>query len=910
MKIKPIPPGRAASSPTKVPPGTVFPTKYQQDVEERRTFRNRMKVELKNLAKESFLEEMERLRMSNTYIPQSANQTHSPNNDIERQHYLESEIQRLQSVVEDIRKQQPSGGVVGGGNYFPTMNVEWSNHIVRDQMVSPNLPPINSYGGGDYGGRPRAFSESHNDPAYDPPFSTPNPRNQHFVLSSAPIQGFDELIKQETSLFRDTMNFTKSLPGTASHPPHFNQPHQPHAPAPGHGLNSLSIVEQANRIAEMQSLFQLPATLPSIVSEINSFVDPEYQAMHDYANSPEGRYHERQRKIQIHSEQRDKLEKTISAHKDRLDKGRHPSRRFPLSVPATHNQHRQIVSGQSPRVRIHHQRSLSAPTEGSQKALGESSHTDRADESAANSPSRFAQTAPILANAANPTPFTSRAVSPSAPRSPPRSPKAEKSDGEKNDTAEAKDKPKTADKPPTMTAGEFQVKTDKMKEELRKLVREAVHEELVQEGKALRYTKRFQNHYISTQQPLLVQRIEKSVEDRIKTMQNELAALRTTRLNKTTQRRRHDEDGSTSGSDDDEKSRGHGGWFTRNELNGDAEIDMRALTTEINRSVQHIIKRHLGGGGGGGGGGGSYDPNATVVHGHIGSDTYVDDKEVGFENQDPSPRSKPAMNTHTNTATTSNAPQTIGNRAAAAAAAAIVDDPPPKPKSKADRLLGISTDPKTGLQFNEPTPSHKPGLFGSIGNLFHSSKPNAPAHDNSSMMSNRFGSNRSSMYSHQPQPAPPQPSPTPPPSAAFSPAKTLNIVEEGEEDNSQKEKSEKKTKKNRKGSVVSTSEGIANAAATTGQTSAKTDDNSVSGASAMNPSLVAEIAAEETNYRTLMSNLLNAADLKMNVKKELKDWEKEFEGKNGRQPNNEDKMPMSERYIAYKMVSRLCFVEL
>ncbi len=42
MKIKPIPPGRAASSPTKVPPGTVFPTKYQQDVEERRTFRNRV----------------------------------------------------------------------------------------------------------------------------------------------------------------------------------------------------------------------------------------------------------------------------------------------------------------------------------------------------------------------------------------------------------------------------------------------------------------------------------------------------------------------------------------------------------------------------------------------------------------------------------------------------------------------------------------------------------------------------------------------------------------------------------------------------------------------------------------------------------------------------------------------------
>lgn len=40
----------------------------------------------------------------------------------------------------------------------------------------------------------------------------------------------------------------------------------------------------------------------------------------------------------------------------------------------------------------------------------------------------------------------------------------------------------------------------------------------------------------------------------------------------------------------------------------------------------------------------------------------------------------------------------------------------------------------------------------------------------------------------------------------------------------------------------------------------------------------------------------------MNIKKELKDWEKEFEVRNGRIPNNDDKMPMSERYVAYKLV--------
>jgi hypothetical protein len=40
----------------------------------------------------------------------------------------------------------------------------------------------------------------------------------------------------------------------------------------------------------------------------------------------------------------------------------------------------------------------------------------------------------------------------------------------------------------------------------------------------------------------------------------------------------------------------------------------------------------------------------------------------------------------------------------------------------------------------------------------------------------------------------------------------------------------------------------------------------------------------------------------MNVKKELKDWERDFEVRNGRAANNEDKIPMSDRYIAYKMI--------
>lgn len=40
----------------------------------------------------------------------------------------------------------------------------------------------------------------------------------------------------------------------------------------------------------------------------------------------------------------------------------------------------------------------------------------------------------------------------------------------------------------------------------------------------------------------------------------------------------------------------------------------------------------------------------------------------------------------------------------------------------------------------------------------------------------------------------------------------------------------------------------------------------------------------------------------MNIKNELKEWERDFESRNGRQPNVEDKASMNERYIAYKMI--------
>jgi hypothetical protein len=40
----------------------------------------------------------------------------------------------------------------------------------------------------------------------------------------------------------------------------------------------------------------------------------------------------------------------------------------------------------------------------------------------------------------------------------------------------------------------------------------------------------------------------------------------------------------------------------------------------------------------------------------------------------------------------------------------------------------------------------------------------------------------------------------------------------------------------------------------------------------------------------------------MTFKKGLKDWESEFEQKNGRAANNDDKMTLGDRYLAYKTV--------
>jgi hypothetical protein len=127
-----------------------------------------------------------------------------------------------------------------------------------------------------------------------------------------------------------------------------------------------------------------------------------------------------------------------------------------------------------------------------------------------------------------------------------------------------------------------------MTEEIKQLVKESVHQELLNETKALRYTKRFRNYYLTTQQPPLVEKIEKTVEDKIHLLKTELDALRTAGLKKVPQRRKQTNSSADSGEEDEEKNDGN---------IRDKEFDMKVITDEVKRSVQSALKEYLASGG-------------------------------------------------------------------------------------------------------------------------------------------------------------------------------------------------------------------------------------------------------------------------------------------------------------------------
>jgi hypothetical protein len=380
-----------------------------------------MKAELKNLAKESFLEELERLRMASP--SHFSNENYYNPNDLDRQSYLENELQRLQSMVGDARKQthHPGNGANPIMSQPPNnhlMNVEWSSPIVRDQMT-PAFPPLLSsqapqhhFGGGfatPHHQQNHFFGENSNE--LDPPFHNNNeeiglpvlgssnynnnPQNQHFVLSCAPIQGFNELIKQETNLFRDAMSFSKTLnnnPTNAGGSPtstlnnnNNNNNNNNHSLA----NPNMSLLEQANRFAEMQSLFQLPNSSSLNNHHLLQFnpnsphnhnpnppTDTDYYSLSQFLNhsahfqeenqkSIQQSLFEKQQRMDKEQKQHKKLKNSIDTHKDRLGKGRNPVRRFPMTgPPPTSSASNRSYGGsrKSPRtMRLQQQRGATAP---------------------------------------------------------------------------------------------------------------------------------------------------------------------------------------------------------------------------------------------------------------------------------------------------------------------------------------------------------------------------------------------------------------------------------------------------------------------------------------------------------------------------------------------------------------------
>lgn len=808
------------------------------------------------------MEEMERLK---SIHPTAANNNNSDMYENDRNQQLESEVQRLSRIVEEMKTQQNGG--------FPPMQLEWSNNVAKEQKLPLSPSPVaktntwnptstNKFNtsttlddsallGSRYDhhySTPYAYHPSQQIPEERTVHNVHNTSNQQsnqvnnnlFVLSCAPINGFQKMLSQ-------TQEANNTRP--------------------------MSLIEQANRFAEMNALFQLPTQL--------SPDDPIFQQQREFELERKQRaFHAR--------EQRDKLQNSIEGHKDRLQKSRNTPRRFPIDAkPSMVSPRASKMQHSVGRGGMTHQEVYAplAIMDGTEKPRSPHQHHSH------HSPTKdMMSTSELYVDQISNLGSTMGSVV--------------LEDGNMSPTQLGDKRPKTIE------FEEFQGKTERMGDELKKLVRDAVHDEMVADGHAQHYTKRFMNKLMATKQETLVDRIEKQVADKIEKLQKELEELRDQKVKKPKK--------SANGHDDEDTA-----WMSALE-NLDVEgLDVKELSSAINRTVEITLKHYLTGGplqvapeveryGSSEGystriSSSSRDkpPTSARIHGRISAeippsssssnqDTGRD--SIGFESSIPEPTN--FYSASTTAPIVAPVPEPVVD---------VYEEPPKKPKSKADRLLGISSDPKSGLPVNT-TPvaipsatGDKHGLFGSIGSLF-SSKPgslppgvNGPNHMAMPGQSERGGqSSRPTPSTHV---------------TMHSPVKAAaglgTIVDEEGEEQSEKKSvhgSMKKDRKGSKGNLKDKDKSKTRDSFGSSDMSMKKSASSTSVAVTMNPQLAAEIANEEINYRTLMANLLSLADVKVNIKKELKDWQTDFKSKFGREATVEDKMAINDRFIAYKMV--------
>lgn len=221
---------------------------------------------------------------------------------------LEQEVSYLKQVVEDLQQNHGggSGGVGGGGSLAASGQFSWSSPFVRDQR-----PP--GSGRSNYGPEsPSSPPKGQNSPQGG---SDPTATSNFFILGSAPISGFDSIIHQQ---------ITSSSPADTL--------------APG------SLLQQANRFAEINSLFTMPEH-----AEEDLWFKKEFDELNIQSEVSKMKERELQR------QKKEKLESAVEQHKARLLKGRSPPRRFPLENKPS-NQF------SSPRMKIHRiKESTSAP---------------------------------------------------------------------------------------------------------------------------------------------------------------------------------------------------------------------------------------------------------------------------------------------------------------------------------------------------------------------------------------------------------------------------------------------------------------------------------------------------------------------------------------------------------------------
>lgn len=296
------------AGPTKA---SKYPYRYQQDVQDRHDFRMKMKAELKAMAKESFLEEMEKLKALGLGNSGGASVTMAPvplgggiYNSFDTTG--SSGMARFQQAVEDVRYRQQNGSLnnsslaldwsTSSANklHLPSHTHSPSGQHTMDMglltaRTDPGMGASVTYGGLS----PPQPSKKSRFPSSNrllDPAANAFPANQMFVLSAAPIQTHEKLVHDQ--IHRGAV-----------------------------ALDSSSLLEQANRYTELQSLFQPPAMTQELL------FDPEhglYSASQGGSNQAEDEAEQR-RQQQL---QREKLAHTIAQHKERLDRSRNEDRYY------------------------------------------------------------------------------------------------------------------------------------------------------------------------------------------------------------------------------------------------------------------------------------------------------------------------------------------------------------------------------------------------------------------------------------------------------------------------------------------------------------------------------------------------------------------------------------------------------